>query len=148
MNRFDRLVTLRRIREESEGMAFGRIAANMAAMRQRIQALDHETEQGRQMAMQGIATTDRLPPGLCDDFFKGQQWRRSRMDAALAEAHKEADAAREKWHTARVSLKQAEKLAERETTLKHEERALREKKEMDMVGILQNSFYNHQEETR
>lgn len=145
MSRFKRLADLRRIREESHGMAYARVVARKEGLRQDVVKLDKITEEERYLAQQAFGQSSRLPSEMVDDFVRGQAWRRQRLEKMIATTQEELVQAKEVWHAARVQLKQAEKLAEKEALQHQHEADLRERKTMDMIGIMRNRPFSGQE---
>ena len=147
MSRFSRLVELRRIREESYGMAYAHILAKVEHVQQNMVKLDEITEKecmaARQVLGQGGGQDGSQggvwPSGsMVEDFLKGQFWRRKKLEEKMATLQKEQDKAKDVWLTARVQLKQAEKLVEKDVLQQHHKVEKRERKMMDMIGIIQN----------
>ncbi|MBF0367957.1 MAG: flagellar export protein FliJ [Magnetococcales bacterium] len=139
MNRFQRLVDLRQIKEEVAAAGLSKAIGLMDQIQKTIRELDQETESARQTAQNNFGPQeDRLPPEMVENFIKGQKWRREKLLAALEQAKKERAVAQEQWKAARVALKQSEKLAE----IDDKRRLLAERKqealEMDMAGILRH----------
>ncbi|WP_193771327.1 flagellar export protein FliJ [Candidatus Magnetaquicoccus inordinatus] len=150
-NRFNRLVELRRIREESNGTVFARVLARLEGLKQDLGKLDQQTtEEQSAMRLSLSGHEDRaakpvLAAGMMDDFLRGQSWRRQRLQQMIAAAQLDMEKAKEAWLAARMQLRQAEKLAEREKLRQHEQAERNEKKAMDMVGVLRNQTYFRQE---
>ncbi len=151
VNRFNRLVELRRIREESNGTVFARVLARMEGLKQELGRLDQQTveeQTAMRLALGGSAAgadQPMLASGMMDDFLRGQSWRRQRLRQMIAAAQVDMEKAKEAWLAARMQLRQAEKLAERESLRQHELAERNEKKAMDMVGVLRNQNYFRQE---
>ncbi|MEO5363872.1 MAG: flagellar export protein FliJ [Magnetococcus sp. DMHC-8] len=151
MNRFDRLVELRRIREEIQGTAFARLLARLEGLKQDVRQLDQQTtEEQAQMRLALDQGTDRsagppLPLGLLDKFLQGQAWRRKRLEQMIVVAQQDLEKARATWIAARTQLQQAEKLAEKEAQQQRKRLEYHEKKAMDMVGVLRNKTFVGQE---
>ncbi|MBF0186029.1 MAG: flagellar export protein FliJ [Magnetococcales bacterium] len=150
-NRFNRLVELRRIREESIGTAFARVLARLQGLKQDLSHLDQQTNE-EQAAMHLAMTSANdlsarplLAAGVMDDFLRGQSWRRQRLEQMIATAQLDMEKAKEAWLAARMQLRQAEKLAEREQSRLQAHAERNEKKAMDMVGVLRNQTYFRQE---
>ncbi len=146
MNRFARLVDLRSIREESAAAAYSQKLAQVGQLKHQVTELDAETREGKKMACQAVTSLVKLPARLYDDFIKGQQVRRQRLLANIVEKNRELDAAKQRWHGTRVELRQAEKLAEKESLRRRKEIQHLERKELDMVGVLQRQSHAQQEE--
>ncbi len=146
VNRFSRLVDLRSIREESAAMAYSQKLAELERLKSGVEALDAETREAKEMACRAIDSPVKLPPRLYDDFIQGQKWRRQRMLVAIDQKKRELETAKKRWHAARVELRQAEKLAEKESVRRARERKDLERKELDMVGVLQRQSHFQQEE--
>ena len=127
-------------------MACARIIARQNRLRQQVTDLDRETREEMAAACRTGDGPDRLPAALYDDFIRGQAWRKQRLLKEIDAVQKELNAARARWHAARVRLRQSEKMAEKDTLRLHQERQVRERKEMDMVGVLQRQSRSHQEE--
>lgn len=145
MSRFKRLADLRRIREESLGMACARVALRKEGLQQEMIKLDAETDAERIAARHAIGQADALPPHIIENFLKGQVWRRERLNKMVTVAQQDLDKAKEAWLAARVQLKQAEKLAEKEALQRRIELERREKKMMDMIGLMKNSPFPKQQ---
>ncbi|MEO5341041.1 MAG: flagellar export protein FliJ [Magnetococcus sp. MYC-9] len=142
MNRFKRLVELRRIREESKGLDVARLLGRLDGMRLELFQLDQQTVEEQNLARQAVshamddASTPRLAMRLMDDFLRGQAWRRQHLEQRMAAAQQDLEQAKAAWITARTQLKQAEKLEEREKLHQCQQAELREKKMLDMIGVL------------
>ena len=151
VNRFNRLVELRRIREESNGTVFARVLTRLEGLKQDLNRLDQQTVEEQTVmrlalpGSQGGANQPMLATGMMDDFLRGQSWRRQRLQQMIAAAQMDMEKAKEAWLAARMQLRQAEKLAERESLRQHELAERNEKKAMDMVGVLRNQNYFRQE---
>ncbi|MBF0461974.1 MAG: hypothetical protein HQL87_11305 [Magnetococcales bacterium] len=154
MNRFSRLVGLRRIREEANGMAFARTLARMEGLQQDMIRLDQQTQEEQGLVRQTLADdaggretgpSGRLALGLVDNFLRGQAWRRQRLEQMIAVAQLDLEKSKEAWLAARTQLQQAEKLAEKEALHQHQRVEHDEKKAMDMVGVLRNRNFSGQE---
>ncbi|MBF0116875.1 MAG: flagellar export protein FliJ [Magnetococcales bacterium] len=151
VNRFNRLVELRRIREESNGTVFARVLARLEGLKQDLGRLDQQTTEEQAAMRLALAGSDAgadrpvLASGMMDDFLRGQSWRRQRLQQMIAAAQMDMEKAKEAWLAARMQLRQAEKLAERESLRQHEQMERNEKKAMDMVGVLRNQNYFRQE---
>ncbi|MEO5350365.1 MAG: hypothetical protein H7836_12050 [Magnetococcus sp. YQC-3] len=145
MNRFHRLVELRRIREETNGMAFARTLARVEGLQQDVLRLDQQTAEEQALARQAIDQADRTPLAWMDKFLQGQIWRRKRLEQMIAVAKMDLEKSREAWIAARTQLQQAEKLAEREQMQQRQKLEQYEKKTMDMVGVLRNKTFFGQE---
>lgn len=136
MNRFQRLVDLRRIREETAAMALGRIQGAIQKLQGEILELDRETAVEKGLAKENLVLGRAIPANVYEDFFRGQVWRRRRMEERKSRMQVEAETARQAWYAARTLLQQAEKLAQKDDRLKKVEERRKEGKELDMVGIL------------
>lgn len=146
MNRFNRLVELRRIREEVNGMAFARTLARVEGLQQDVIKLDQQTTEEQTLLQQEEAsTTNRGALLMLDNFLRGQSWRRQRLEQMIAVAKLDLEKAREAWLAARAQLKQAERLAEKEQLQQQKKIEQHERKTMDMVGILRNTTFFGQE---
>lgn len=146
MNRFNRLVELRRIREEVNGMAFARTLARVEGLQQDVIKLDQQTAEEQTLLQQEEASTaNRGALLMLDNFLRGQSWRRKRLEQMIAVAKLDLEKAREAWLAARAQLKQAERLAEREQLQQQKKIEQHERKTMDMVGILRNTTFFGQE---
>ncbi|MBF0294176.1 MAG: flagellar export protein FliJ [Magnetococcales bacterium] len=146
MNRFARLRDLRKIREDAAGHELARALAYVETVRHKIAELDQATQEEKEAAMATLAGPQRASPGLLESFLAGQAWRRGRLTSALQKARQESEEARDLWLAARLQLRQAEALAEKEALRLSMEQKRKEAKELDMVGILshthrQNGFY-------
>ena len=151
MNRFSRLVELRRIREEANGLLFARVLTRLQGLRQDVVALDQQTREEQDAARLAIdqavdgAAAPPLMLGQMDDFLRGQVWRRQRLQQRMEVVQEELDKARDAWLAARTQLQQAEKLAQKE----HQHRLYRlerqERKALDMVGLLRHKTFFSQE---
>ncbi|MBF0456243.1 MAG: flagellar export protein FliJ [Magnetococcales bacterium] len=140
MGRFSRLVELRRLREEADGLAYSRILGRIESFRQKIGMLEKETAEGQEMAVEMVKQGQTPGAVRMDDFFRGQSWRVKKLEDKISMAQVEANSARLVWLAARTQLKQAEKMAEKER-LQHDQTVRRnETKELDMIGIVQNQF--------
>ncbi|MBF0401118.1 MAG: flagellar export protein FliJ [Magnetococcales bacterium] len=144
-----RLVELRRIREEANGMALARVLARLEGLRQDVIKLDQQTLEEQTLARDAIgqegASSDRLALGMMDNFLRGQLWRRKRLEQMIAVADLDLEKAREAWLAARTQLQQAEKLAEKEDLQYRKQAEQQEKKTMDMIGVLRNKTFFGQE---
>ncbi|MBF0180465.1 MAG: flagellar export protein FliJ [Magnetococcales bacterium] len=136
MNRFARLRDLRKIREDAAGHELARALAYVETVRHKITELDQTTQEEKEAAMATLAGPQRASPGLLESYLAGQAWRRGRLTGALHKARLESDEARERWLAARVQLRQAEVLAEKEALRIRMEQKRKEAKELDIVGIL------------
>lgn len=145
MNRFGRLANLRRLREESYGMAYARVLARMEGLKQSVVMLDKMTEEERLAARQAVGQPSPLSSGMVEDFLKGQVWRRDRLNQKIATTQEDLDKAREVWMAARVQLKQAEKMAEKEALKQRQKEEKRERKTMDMIGVMRSRPFSGQE---
>ncbi|MBF0162162.1 MAG: flagellar export protein FliJ [Magnetococcales bacterium] len=151
MNRFNRLVELRRIREEVNALAFARMLNRLEGVRREVVALDQQTWSEQESMRLGLGQEiDRslsppLMPSQMDDFLRGQAWRRQRLQQRMESLQEELEKAKAAWLAARAQLQQAEKLAEKEQ--KHQQYCLeqQEKKALDMIGILRNKTMFSQE---
>ncbi|MBF0384003.1 MAG: flagellar export protein FliJ [Magnetococcales bacterium] len=140
MGRFAKLVGLRKIREEADGLAYSRILARIDAFNRKIYNLERETAEGHQMVVDQVAKG--MAPGSFnfDNFFRGQQWRIQKIREKIAMAQVEAEAAKKVWFASRIKLKQMESMAEKEAVRHKEKMRLTENKELDMVGIVQSQL--------
>ncbi len=138
MGRFSRLVDLRKIREEADGLAYARILARIENFKLRIKELEEETEEGRRSVCQQVAEGNNPGTFLFDDFFRGQQWRIKKLQDKIRIAQDEAAVARKIWLVSRTKLQQMEAMAEKEAALRKEEMRHEDNKELDMIGIVQN----------
>ena len=145
MNRFKRLANLRRIREEASGMAHVRVVGRMENLKQNVVKLDKATAEGRVAAQQAMLQSNFLPVGMVDDFLRGQTWRRERLEKMIVATQEDLDKTKNLWLAARVQLKQAESLAEKETLRQRHEAEIREIKIMDMIGVMRNIPFSGQE---
>ncbi|MEO5363994.1 MAG: hypothetical protein H7838_10290 [Magnetococcus sp. DMHC-8] len=145
MNRFHRLVELRRIREETNGMAFARTLARVEGLQQDVLKLDQQTAEEQTLARQAADQADRSMLPWMDKFLQGQSWRRKRLEQMIAVAKMDLEKTREAWMAARTQLQQAEKLAEREKRQQRQKIEQYEKKTMDMVGVLRDKSFFGQE---
>lgn len=145
MSRFKRLANLRRIREEAYGMAYAHILAKIKSLQQDVTKLDEVTGEEYAIARQTVGQGDSLPPRMVDDFFRGQSWRRKKLEQVISATQKDLDKTKGLWLAARVQLKQAEKLAEKEAQQQRHETEKRERKAMDMIGIMRNKTFSGQE---
>ena len=145
MSRFNRLVSLRRLREESYGMAYARMLAKLEGLRQSVVRLDKVTEREQGAARQAIGQASYVTREMVENFLKGQSWRRERLQQTIATTQEDVDKAKEIWLAARVQLKQAEKLAEKEALKKRQEAEQRERKTMDMIGVMRSRPFSGQE---
>ncbi|MEO5378177.1 MAG: flagellar export protein FliJ [Magnetococcus sp. DMHC-6] len=137
MNRFSRLVELRRLKEEIKGSYFALALGKVQKLEQEKIRLENDMEQVRQTELQeSLQPENRLPPKLLEDYFKGQKWRLRRLQQVRHQANLEMERTRQIWNQARVELKQSEKLAERADEEYKSEQHKREIKEMDIVGIM------------
>jgi flagellar export protein FliJ len=140
MGRFAKLVGLRKIREEADGLAYSRVLARIDTFRRKIQHLEQETAAGHQMVCEQVA--QGMAPGsfMFDNFSRGQQWRIQKLQEKIAIAQVEADAAKKVWFASRIKLKQMESMAEKEAVRHKEEMRHNENKELDMMGIVQSQL--------
>lgn len=145
MNRFSRLVSLRRLREEEYGMAYARMLAKIEGLRQSVVKLDEVTNEERILARSSFGQNSDVPLRMVEDFLKGQAWRRRKLEWMIATTRSEVEKAKAIWLAARVELKQAEKLAEKEMQQQHQEAEKRERKTMDMIGLIRNRPFSEQE---
>ncbi len=152
MNRFNRLVELRHIREEMNGSAFARVLARLDGLQQDVVRLDQQTKEEQELVRlsidqtaQGALAGPPVAPGLLDNFLRGQSWRRKRLEQMIVVAQLDLEKAREAWLAARTQLQQAEKLAEKETLHQQKQAERQEKKTMDMVGVMRNTKFFGQE---
>ncbi|MBF0448676.1 MAG: flagellar export protein FliJ [Magnetococcales bacterium] len=141
MGRFSRLVELRKIREEADGLAYAHVLSRIEGFRQKIRELNIETEEGRRMScdmvgQQGVFGTYRF-----DDFFRGQTWRVQKLQEKITLAQQQANAAKKIWLASRTQLQQAEKMAEKEEAQRKKEQRLKDNKELDMIGIFQSQIH-------
>ncbi|HIJ84675.1 MAG: flagellar export protein FliJ [Magnetococcales bacterium] len=136
MNRFQRLVDLRRIREETAAMALGKIQAGIQKIQEEMAGLDRETATEKHLAKENLASGCALPPQMYEDFFRGQVWRQRRMEERKSRLQVEAEAAKQAWYGARTLLQQAEKLAQKDDQLRKKGERRKEAKELDMIGVL------------
>ncbi|MBF0624276.1 MAG: flagellar export protein FliJ [Magnetococcales bacterium] len=138
MNRFSRVVGLRRIREEAEAMAYARALARLEALRGKVRELDRVTARGREERRQELAEGGlSMPPEMFEGFLKGQAWRRERLLEAINRSLEEVRKAKEVWHGVRVQLQQIERLEEKEGDRLHAEARRQEMKALDAVSMLQ-----------
>ncbi|MBF0146894.1 MAG: flagellar export protein FliJ [Magnetococcales bacterium] len=136
MNRFQRLVELRQIREETAANALARVQGRIQKTQEEIVGLDRETEAESRAAKENLASGCLLPPKMYEDFFRGQVWRRRRLEERKSRLQVEAQVARQAWFEARTLLQQAEKLALKDDAARKVEARRKEGKELDMAGIL------------
>ncbi|MBF0434925.1 MAG: flagellar export protein FliJ [Magnetococcales bacterium] len=136
MNRFQRLVELRKIREESAADAFARAQGRIQKNLDEMATLDRETESEKQSAKENLVSGCTIPPQMYENFFRGQVFRKLRLEERQSRLQAEAEVARRAWLGARTLLEQAKKLAEKDDKLKAASERRKESKEMDMVGIL------------
>ncbi|MBF0108583.1 MAG: flagellar export protein FliJ [Magnetococcales bacterium] len=135
-NRFRRLVELRRIREETAANALARVMARIRKVEGEIAGLDRETEEEKRMAKENLASGCPLSPKMYEDFFRGQMWRRRRMEEHKGRLLLESQSARKNWLDARTLLEQAGKLAQKADAVQIKEERRKEGKELDMMGVL------------
>lgn len=147
MNRFARLVGLRSIREEAEGLVYARILAKVEGLRQSVVDLDLQTKEERDEARLQIGQGLGLSSEFIENFLKGQAWRRQRLQESIATLQEELSQAREVWHAARVQLKQAEKLSQKDDVRQQKEIEKNEMKSLDMIGVLQATHFLGRETT-
>lgn len=140
MSRFARLVDLKKLREEADGLAYAQVLARIEGLHQKIQSLNQETDEGHRMAIEQVVEGHSPGPRLLDDFLRGQEWRVQNLEVKIRRAQIEAEAAKKVWHASRVKLKQAESMAEKEEAQRQKEKRLEDKKELDMIGIVQRRF--------
>ncbi|MBF0422916.1 MAG: flagellar export protein FliJ [Magnetococcales bacterium] len=136
MNRFGRLVELRKIREEAAANALARVLGRIRKNQEEMAALDRETEAEKIEAKANLISGRAIPPIVYEDFFRGQAVRHQRLVERHSRLQVEAENARQVWHGARVMLQQAEKLAEKDAKVRAMEGRRKEGKELDMVGVL------------
>ena len=140
MGRFGKLVGLRKIREEADGLAYSRILARIETFRGKINHLKQETADGHQMVVDQVAEGTDHGSFNFDNFFRGQQWRIQKLTEKIALAQLEADAAQKVWFASRIKLKQMESMAAKETVRHKEKMRHIENKELDMIGIVQSQL--------
>jgi flagellar export protein FliJ len=138
MGRFEKLVNLRKIREEADGLAYSRILSRIESFRQKIRELEQETADGHQMACDQMAQGISIGSSSFDNFFRGQKWRIQKLLDKIILAQEEADAAQKIWFASRIKLKQTESMSEKELARRKEEIRQIENKELDMIGIVQS----------
>jgi flagellar export protein FliJ len=138
MGRFARLVDLRKIREEADGLAYASILARIETCRQKIVKLDEETAEGHKSACEQVVEGNSPGPFLFDDFFRGQKVRVKKLEEKIKFAQEEAAVARNVWLASRTKLQQTEKMAEKEVSKSKFEKRHNDNKELDMIGIVQN----------
>lgn len=136
MNRFRRLVELRQIREEAAAQELAKVLGRIQKTKDEILGLDGETETEKRLSKENLSSGCMIPPKLYEDFFRGQVWRRVRLEERKSKLEVEAEAARQVWYGARTLVKQAEKLAQKDDQLKNAAERRKELKELDMIGIL------------
>ncbi|MEO5327173.1 MAG: flagellar export protein FliJ [Magnetococcus sp. THC-1_WYH] len=136
MNRFRRLVELRKIREEAAAAALADVLGRIQKTQEEISGLDRETETEKRLAKENLASGCVLPPQMYEDFFRGQIWRRVRLLERRSKLQVEAEAARQVWYGARTLVQQAEKMAQKDDQVKKAAERRKEMKELDMIGIL------------
>jgi flagellar export protein FliJ len=137
MNRFTRLVELRRLREEAAAQEFAKTRMKVEGIQQQISDRKQETEEARILALSHVGQSGvRLPPMMYENFYRGQATRISNLSNAERQAANEMKKTMQAWHTTRVELKQAEKMSEKTEKLQQKEQKRREDRAMDDVGIL------------
>ncbi|MEG3641177.1 flagellar export protein FliJ [Magnetococcus sp. PR-3] len=139
VNRFSRLVELRRLREEAQGGEYAKVLADLNDLKQQVTLLDQETEQARADALDLVGDhTTILSGDMIAGFFEGQKVRRTRLLEAVEKSEPLVEAAKQRWLEARKGLRQAEKLEEK-TDLKLQKEALRvENRMLDMAGVVRH----------
>jgi flagellar export protein FliJ len=140
MGRFSRLVDLRRIREEADGLAYAKILGRIESCQQKIGDLEQETKEEHKMACEQVAQGTAPGALMFDDFYRGQKWRIQKLQDKIHIAQREAEAARKVWLAARTQLKQAESMSEKEEAQQEVELRQKNNKELDMIGIVQSRF--------
>jgi flagellar export protein FliJ len=140
MGRFSRLVDLRKIREEADGLAYARILARIETCRQKIRELEKETAQGHEMACEEVAQGNAAGSSMYDDFFRGQKFRIKKLEDKISLAQVEAAAAQKVWLASRTQLRQSESMAKKEEAHRQMEMRHDDNKELDMIGIVQSRF--------
>lgn len=137
MNRFTRLVEIRRIQEESLAGELAKAQGRVAELRAQLAQLDTDTASGRTQSLDDVDHGDlRLPPALYEEYFQGQSWRHRQLEREIAQALEEVERARQAWQAARVRVKQTQGLEERLDQRHERERQRRELQELDQVGSL------------
>ncbi|MBF0143888.1 MAG: flagellar export protein FliJ [Magnetococcales bacterium] len=138
MNRFSRLVNLRRIREEATGQLFSQAAARVEELVRERRRLEEGIREARSQALDSLGQGEaRLPPQLVEDFFSGQALRLQRVEEARRKAEKRREEALQVWKGARIELKQAEILEEKQGAREVAERQRQELMKLDEVGVQQ-----------
>lgn len=139
MNRMARLVSLRRIQEEAKAMEVGKVQAHIEQLNQQVESLTRHTALGVEETIEDVSRPEvRLPPAMYEHFFQGQKERRRRLDNELRQAHEALALAMQAWQGARVLLRQAEKLEEKERQRQHEEAQRRDMRQMDMIASIRH----------
>lgn len=135
MNRFTRLVELRRLKEESLALELAKTRQRVTALQDEVVRLAEETAKGREVALADVDQVDhRLPPGLYENYYQGQDWRRQRLEEEIGRAQQAVQQAQQAWFGARTQVKQAEHLEDRMTEQQRHERLQRELRQLDEVG--------------
>ncbi|MBF0308533.1 MAG: flagellar export protein FliJ [Magnetococcales bacterium] len=140
MSRFDRLVGLRRLREEAAALRFSESVARLREADNRLQRLAEETEQVRQEAVTAVRENDRLPVNRYEDFYRGQRVREFHLQRDRQESVKGMELARQVWQEARTQLRQVEKLAEKDDARLFEEQKRNQLKAIDEAGTVRYQF--------
>ncbi|MBF0195199.1 MAG: flagellar export protein FliJ [Magnetococcales bacterium] len=140
MGRFAKLVGLRKIREEADGLAYSRILARIDSLRLKISLLEQETAEGHQMVCDQVAEGTDHGSFNFENFFRGQQWRIQKIQEKIVLAQVEAEAAKKVWFASRIKLKQMESMADKEAVRHKEDMRINENKELDMMGIVQSQL--------
>ncbi|MBF0621464.1 MAG: flagellar export protein FliJ [Magnetococcales bacterium] len=139
VNRFSRLVELRRIREEAAAAAYKEALGEIGLRKQRLLDLDEETEMARvEMAETLGDVSTRLPSNLYLDFYRGQDVRKAQTQKEIEEVQKAAESVKQKWLETRKSLQQAEKLEEKADVVIQQEARRQEYRELDRIGVIRH----------
>ncbi|MBF0588051.1 MAG: hypothetical protein HQL53_02890 [Magnetococcales bacterium] len=136
-NRFTRLVGLRRLEEENKAGLYGQAVVALEGQKERLSALDLETEQARREEQENFGD-GRLSPEFYLNFYRGQAERRKMVLSDIERAGQELERARQVWNSARVKMLQAEKLEEKSGEKLRKEAEKQALREMDMVGVIRH----------
>ncbi|ABK42586.1 flagellar export protein FliJ [Magnetococcus marinus MC-1] len=139
VNRFSRLVELRRLREEAQGGEYAKVLADLNALQQQVVDLDQETEQARVDALEMVGNAASILSGeMLTGFFEGQKIRRKRLLTQISRTKPVVEAAKQRWLEARKGLRQAEILEEKTSQQLQKEALKVENRMLDMAGVVRH----------
>lgn len=140
MNRFHRLVTLRRLREEAQGTKYLQARAKVDEWIRHIDQLEEENRLADEMTRQAFTLSKfRLAPDLHINFARGQVERKKQMHRKLEEARIKLEEARKAWQVAHREIQQVERMEAREERRLREEAERRLLRQMDEVAVLRHT---------